>query len=126
MGLERLILTMDNQGCDYIQPKKCNIFIATMGNKALSKAVTLTKSLRDEGFWAEYDVMDRGLKAQMKYADKVGAEFSMVLGDNELETNKVNLKNMATGEQIEISLGESFIDEFSNIHTANMFGSILG
>ena len=97
-----------------------------MGNKALSKAITLTKSLRDEGFWAEYDVMDRGLKAQMKYADKVGAEFSMVLGDNELQTNKANLKNMATGEQVEISLGESFIDEFSNIHTANMFGNLMG
>ena len=70
--------------------------------------------------------MGRGLKPQMKYADKIGAEFSMVLGDNELETNKVNLKNMATGEQIEVSLGNGFIDEFSNIHTANMFGSLLG
>ena len=126
MGLERLILTMENQKLDFIQPKKCNLFIATMGQKALEKAVILIKSLRDEGFYAEYDVMDRGLKAQMKYADKIGAEFSMVIGDNELETEKVNLKNMTTGEQIEISLGDTFIDNFSNIQTANMFGSLLG
>jgi len=125
MGLERLILTMDSQGCDYIQPRKCNLFIASMGNMALAKAVTLTKALRDEGFWVEYDVMGRGLKAQMKYADKINAEFSMVLGDNELETNKVNLKNMKTGEQIEIALDESFIDQFSNIQISNMFGGIL-
>jgi len=126
MGLERLILTMDSQKCDYIQPKKCNLFIASMGEKSLAKAIILAKSLRDEGFWAEYDVMNRGLKPQMKYADKIGAEFSMVLGDNELETGKVNLKNMTTGEQVEVSLGDGFIDEFSNIHTANMFGTLLG
>ncbi|MFA5658065.1 MAG: histidine--tRNA ligase [Oscillospiraceae bacterium] len=124
MGLERLIMTMDSQKCDYIQPKNCNIFIASMGGKALSKAIILTKALRDEGFWAEYDLMDRGLKAQMKYADKIGSEFSIVLGDNELETGKVNLKNMKTGELLEISLGDSFIDEFSNIQMASMISDI--
>lgn len=125
MGLERLILTMESQGCDFISPKQCNLFIASMGDKALTKAVSLTKSLRDEGFYVEYDVMGRGLKAQMKYADKINAEFSMVLGDNELETGTAKLKNMKTGQQLEIELGERFIDSFSNIQTADMFGSLL-
>ncbi len=125
MGLERLILTMDSQGCDYIQPRSCNLFIATMGDKSLTKAVKMTKNLRDEGFWVEYDVMGRGLKAQMKYADKIKAEFSMVLGENELDTGKANLKNMATGEQTEISLDDRFVESFSNIQMANMLGSIL-
>lgn len=125
MGLERLILTMESQGCDFIAPKRCNLFIASMGDKALTKAVSLTKSLRDEGFYVEYDVMGRGLKAQMKYADKINAEFSMVLGDNELENNSAKLKNMKTGEQLEISLGDKFVDSFSNIQTADMFGSLL-
>ncbi len=125
MGLERLILTMESQGLDFIQPRQCNLYIASMGDKALSKAVYLTKSLRDEGFYVEYDVMGRGLKAQMKYADKINAEFCMVLGDNELETGKARLKNMKTGEQLDISINDNFIDNFSNIQTADMFGDIL-
>ena len=55
----------------------------------------------------------------MKYADKIGAKFSMVLGDNEIEENKAKLKNMETGEQTEISLGEGFATEFFEAHTDN-------
>ena len=57
----------------------------------------------------------------MKYANKLGADFSMVLGSNEIESGKANLKNMETGEQTEIFLGDSFLDDFSNISVANMF-----
>ena len=55
-------------------------------------------------------------ESQMKYADKLGAKFSLVLGDSELEEQKAKVKNMATGEQKEISLGESFVDEFTQIY----------
>ena len=55
MGLERLILTMESQGCDFIMPKKCNLYIATMGEGALLKAISITKDLRDDGFLVEYD-----------------------------------------------------------------------
>lgn len=126
MGLERLILTMESQGCDFILPKKCNLFIATMGDKAEVKAIVLTKQLRDDGFWAEHDVMGRGLKAQMKYADKIGAEYVIVLGDNEIQAGDAKLKNMKTGEQLDIKLDEKFIDNFANIQMADMFGDILG
>ena len=125
MGLERLILTMESQKCDFIMPKKCNLFIATMGEKAELKAITLTKGLREDGFWVEYDVMNRGLKAQMKYADKIGAEYVIVLGDNEMETGTVKLKNMKTGEQLDLKLDEKFADNFANIQMADMFGNIL-
>ena len=125
MGLERLILTMESQGCDFIQPKKCNLFLATMGENALLKAITLTKELRADGFWVEYDIMGRGLKAQMKYADKIGAEYVIVLGDNEIETGIIKLKNMKTGEQSELKLDDKFIDNFANIQMADMFGDIL-
>lgn len=125
MGLERLILTMENQGCDFIPAKKCNLFIASMGENALKKAISITKTLREEGYWVEYDVMGRGLKAQMKYADKIGAGFSMVLGDNEIETNCAKLKNMKTGEQVDISFDEKFIDRFSDIVVSEMFGDVL-
>lgn len=121
MGIERLIMTMESQGCDFIEPKKCALYIAAMDEAALEKAIVLTKTLRDDGIWAEYDLAGRGLKAQMKYANKLGADFSMVLGSNEIESGKANIKNMETGEQTEISLGDSFLDDFSNISVANMF-----
>lgn len=125
MGIERLIMTMESQGCDFIEPKKCALYIAAMDEAALEKAIVLTKTLRDDGIWAEYDLAGRGLKAQMKYANKLGADFSMVLGSNEIESGKANIKNMETGEQTEISLGDSFLDDFSNISVANMFSGVL-
>ncbi len=121
MGIERLIMTMESQGCDFIEPKKCALYIAAMDEAALEKAIVLTKTLRDDGIWAEYDLQGRGVKAQMKYADKLGADFTMVLGSNEIESGKAQLKNMKTSEKIEISLGDSFLDDFSNISVANMF-----
>lgn len=125
MGIERLIMTMESQGCDFIEPKKCALYIAAMDDTAMEKAIVLTKMLRDDGIWAEYDLAGRGLKAQMKYANKLGADFSMVLGSNEIESGKANLKNMETGEQTEISLGDSFLDDFSNISVVNMFSGVL-
>lgn len=125
MGIERLIMTMESQGCDFIEPKKCALYIAAMDEAALEKAIVLTKKLRDDGIWAEYDLQGRGVKAQMKYADKLGADFTMVLGSNEIESGKAQLKNMKTSEKIEISLGDSFLDDFSNISVANMFSGVL-
>ena len=58
-------------------------------------------------------MVGRGLRAQMKYADKIGARFSLVLGDNEIAENKARVKNMETGEQTELALDESFAEKFS-------------
>ncbi len=120
MGLERLILTMQNQGCGFVDPEKCNIYIATMGGDADAVGMTLVKRLRDEGFFAENDLVGRGLKAQMKYADKIGADFVIVLGDNEVESKSAKLKNMKTGEQTDISLNEDFVEAFSVVYFADM------
>ena len=125
MGIERLILTMQNQELPFMTAKTCDLYIAAMGEKAYEKAIKLTKALRDEGYWVEYDVMGRGLKAQMKYADKIGAKFNIVLGDNELETNSAKLKNMKSGESSEISLLDGFLDTFSNAIVTEMFSSVL-
>jgi histidyl-tRNA synthetase len=125
MGIERLILTMEKQGCAFIEPKKCDLYIAPMGENALLKTLTITHNLREEGFWTEYDVVGRSLKAQMKYADKIGALFTMVLGDNEINDNKAKLRNMSTGEEIEVTLDENFYFNFSNIAIAAMFKESL-
>ncbi|HHX57657.1 MAG TPA: histidine--tRNA ligase [Clostridiales bacterium] len=125
MGIERLILTMEKQGCEFIESNKCLLYLAPMGENALVKILTIAHNLREEGYWVEYDVVGRSLKAQMKYADKIGALFTMVLGDNELETNNAKLKNMSTGEQIEISLDEDFYENFADIAIAGMFRESL-
>lgn len=113
MGLERLILTMEKQGCEFLSEDTCDIYIASMGETAQKKATTLVSQLRKDGTKAEYDIVGRGLKPQMKFADKIGAKFVVVLGDNEIETGKAKLKNMKTGEQNEISLDDSFAEKFN-------------
>ncbi len=112
-GLERLIMTMEKQDCSFMPPQKCDLYIVSMGEKALDFAVSLANSVRAEGLIAEYDLMNRSLKAQMKYANKIGADFTIVIGDNEIESGKANLKNMATGQQTEIALDEKFAENFS-------------
>lgn len=126
MGLERLIMLMDNQGIEIPKPDTCDLYIAGLGDSAKLKAFELIKQIRESGLRGETDVVGRGLRAQMKYADKIGAKFSMVLGDNEIEENKAKLKNMETGEQIEISLTESFAQEFFEVHTQNRNRLIAG
>ncbi|MBQ8824492.1 MAG: histidine--tRNA ligase [Ruminococcus sp.] len=121
MGLERLLLTMENQGCDFMIPATCDLYIAPMDDNAIIKAMQLTQELRSMGYQAEYDLMHRGIKAQMKYANKINASFVMVLGGNELESGVAKLKYMETGEQIEISLDDKFFETFEN----NMINYVL-
>lgn len=120
MGIERLLLVMDKQECDYLAPKKCDIYFATMGDAALEKAMELTRALREYGYYAEYDLMGRGLKAQMKYANKIGAAFTIVLGDNELEEGKAKLKEMEKGEEVTIYLGDKFAASFEEVYFNKM------
>lgn len=124
MGLERLILTMEKQGCDFMQPKTCDLYIASMGEQASKRAMAMAMELRDEGYFVEYDLVGRGIKPQMKYADKIGSKFVLVLGDNELETGSAKLKDMSSGEQIDVKLDRSFLDTFSNALMSNMFSGL--
>lgn len=115
MGLERLILTMEKQGCEFEESKKCDLYIASMGSAAATAAAALANTIRTDGFYCEYDLMGRGLGAQMKYADKIGAAFSLVIGDNELNTKRISLKNMKSGEKKEIDLtAEAIEDELTS------------
>ena len=112
-GIERLLLTMEAQGLEIPAPSPCDIYIASMGESAHKMSGALANALRKAGIYAEYDVVGRGLRAQMKYADKIGAKFSIVLGDDELANYSAKLKNMSTGEQTDIQLdNQSFVKEF--------------
>lgn len=106
MGLERLLMIMDAQKIEIPKERVCELYIANIGETAGIKAGQLTNSLRKEGFYVESDSMGRSLKAQMKYADKIGARMSMVLGDDELANGAAKVKNMATGEVRELKFEE--------------------
>lgn len=114
MGFERLLLLMDAQNSPFPDRKGCDIYFASMGDKANLEAARLALDLRNEGLAAQFDTVGRALKAQMKYADKLGALYTVVLGDNELETRKAQLKNMKDGTLTEISL-DDFTDTFQSI-----------
>jgi len=124
MGLERLIMVMENQKCDFLQPRRCDLYIAPMDEKAVAKAMSIAQSLREYGYWVEYDIIGRNLKSQMKYADKIKSAFTLVLGENELISNKAKVKNMKTGEQLELDLDEKFSDRFDAICVDNMLGNL--
>ena len=112
MGLERLLMVMQEQGCEFPEEQGCDLYIASMGEEAAEKAFGLTTLLRREGFCVQCDLMNRSVKAQMKYANKIGAKYSMVLGGDELAKNEAALKAMATGESKPILLDDSFVTAF--------------
>ncbi len=121
MGLERLLLVMKSQGIQLQEEDGMDIYFVPMGEAAAAKAMTLTHMLRREGYAAETDVMGRSLRAQMKYADKIHAKYTVVLGDNELASGKAELKDMKTGEKTTVSLDEQFLEDFSPVYMANIF-----
>lgn len=123
MGLERLIITMQKQGCNFLENESCDLYIASMGENAHIKAMTLTQKLREEGYWVEYDVMDRGLKAQMKYSNKLKAKFTMIIGDDELSAGKAKIQNTETRDFTEINLDGDIVDAFSGVMIDYMFAS---
>lgn len=120
MGIERLLMLMDKQGIEIPKPSTCDLYVAVMGESASLKSFEIIKAVRSCGLIAETDVVGRGLRAQMKYADKIGAKFSMVLGDNEIEQGKAVIKNMSSGEQTEIVLDDTFANKFMVLQLADV------
>ncbi len=123
-GIDRIILAMEAKGVEFTPPATCELYIAAMGENALEKAFNLSQSLRDCGVFAECDICGRGLKAQMKYANKIGAKYTIVIGDNEIESGKAELKNMQTGEKKPVSIKDDFTTEFLDKTIENMLGEI--
>ena len=104
MGIERLMLVLQSEGVTLPEPKTCDLFISVVGNAAAVKASELCAKLRAEGLCAQSEISGRGLKAQMRFANKIGAKFLVVLGDDELNNNKAVLKDMSNSETKEVDL----------------------
>ncbi len=128
MGIERLMLVLESEGVTLPEPKTCDLFISVVGNAAAVKASELCTKLRAEGFCAQSEISGRGLKAQMRFANKIGAKFLVVLGDDELNNNKAILKDMSNSETKEIDLDklvEALYDALKNSALGSLENSIL-
>lgn len=110
MGLERLLLVLRAQNAVPEDPVACEVYFASMGDAAAQQCLALAVDARRHGIAAECDVVGRSLKAQMKYADKIGARYTVVVGDSELEAGTAKLKNMTTGDVAEVPLSGALCD----------------
>lgn len=117
LGLERLLLIMEAQQIELPGQEPCEIYVASLGDAASVAAFKLVNELHRCGVPAACDLNDRTLKAQMKYANKIGSQFSLVLGDDELASGKAMLKNMKNGEKKPVRLDEHFVDDYITIVT---------
>ena len=104
LGIERLLLIMDAMGIEIPKPAVCDIFIASLGEKATNASLGIAKSLRKKGLATQIDVNKRGLKAQLKYADRLNAKYVIIIGDDELDKGIVQFRDMTNSSQKEIAL----------------------
>ena len=113
-GMERLILVRDAENNAPLTPATRDIFIGYRGDAAMMEAFKLVNSLRQEGISAESDHLQRSIKAQMKYANKIGSRYSMIIGESELEERSVRLKEMESGDEVTIPM-DQFVQVFKNM-----------
>ncbi|MGG3469301.1 histidine--tRNA ligase [Neobacillus pocheonensis] len=114
LSIERFIAALNAEGIELEINEGIDCYLASLGEEAKDYTVGLLQQLRTAGFSGERDYLDRKIKAQFKAADRLKAKYVAVLGDEELKNNKINVKNMATGEQEEVAL-ESFIQYFQGL-----------
>ena len=106
LGLERLLLVLDKQGIELPVEENLDVYIAVLGSGANGKALELVQAIRYQGFKAERDYLGRKIKAQFKSADTFKAKTVITLGEREVESGQVNVKNNATREEVTVSFQE--------------------
>lgn len=104
MGIERILYFMEKEGVEFPPEEPVALYVGILGKEARGRAYRLVDTLRRQGIVVETDYMDRSVKAQMKYANKLGAKKTVIIGTQELEDNLVRVKDMETGEQVEVAL----------------------
>lgn len=114
LSIERFLAALQAEGIELEVNQGIDCYVAALGDEAKDYTVGLLQQLRMSGFSAERDYLNRKIKAQFKAADRLQAKFVAILGDEELKNNKINVKNMATGEQVELDL-HSFITQFKEL-----------
>lgn len=105
-GIERIINELAAEGVSLEPEQPIDLYVGILGKEARAAAYGIVKKLRQAGLIVETDYLDRSVKAQMKYANKIGAKSAVIIGADELAGNTVQLKNMETGEQQQIALDQ--------------------
>ena len=105
-GIERIIYFLEKEGVELTEDSKPYIYIGLLGNDTKAEGYSLVRKLRESGIPTETDYMDRSAKAQMKYANKLGVRYVVMLGSNELESGIVKLKDMTDGSEKETGIEE--------------------
>ena len=106
MGLERILYFLEQEGVELEEEPKPQLYVGILGKEAKGKAFEIVTNLRNKGIVVETDYMDRSVKAQMKYANKIGALNTVILGADEIASNRATIKNMDTHEQTELAIDE--------------------
>ncbi len=106
MGIERILYFLEKEGVELPAMDTPDLYVGILGREARAKAYGLVNEIRGRGLIVETDFLDRSVKAQMKYANKIGAKKVVIIGGDELEKGSANVKDMATGEQTEVKLSE--------------------
>ena len=106
MGIERILYFLEQEGVELEPAPTPELYVGILGKEARAKAYAMVNELRLSGLVVETDYMDRSVKAQMKYANKIGAKNTVVLGSDELEKGVATVKNMETHEQTEVALDQ--------------------
>lgn len=106
LGLERLLLILEKQGIELPVDSQMDVYIAVLGEGANSKALELVQALRQQGLTAERDYLSRKIKAQFKSADSFKATTVITLGESEVETGQVTIKNNASRQEMTVRLEE--------------------
>lgn len=114
LGIERLLLTLDKQDIEIPIDKSIDIYLTTIGQKAKAASFELLEKFRKKGIKAEIDYQDRSVGGQMKSADRMNATYTVIIGENELESGKATVRNMKSGEEQEIKL-ESIVESIEKM-----------
>ncbi len=113
-GMERLIIVRDAENNAPLAPATRDLFIGYRGDEAMMEAFKLVNALRQQGISAESDHLQRSIKAQMKYANKINARYSAIIGESELENGEIELKEMESGDTVTVPMNQ-FVEVFKNI-----------
>ena len=106
LGLERLLLVLESLGIELPAPNVCDVYVCALGDKAAVESFRIAGGLRSAGLKAECDHMGRSLKAQLKYASKIGARYAVIIGDNELNSGMTVVRDMAKSEENTVPMAD--------------------
>lgn len=106
LSIERLLMALEQEGIELVDEEPLDLFVVTMGDDADCYAVRLLNDLRKQGISVDKDYLNRKIKAQMKQADRLNARYTVVIGDQELEQQRIAIKDMQSGESEEIALDQ--------------------